>query len=154
MAQEAQEEWLRREASLGLEWGNLGKPTSDWARWYVDSLVAGLIGTSRRLYEADHGDMTQEEIDFWLAGYFSETRAELIASTETTSGFWHGQEIMAGLLILQGFRLEPVWNTQMDERVCTICAPNHGLERRQGWTVSGLPAHPRCRCFVTWKLVT
>ena len=153
MAQEAQKSWLEREESLGLDWGVLGSATLEWARRYCDLLVSDLLSTSRHLWEADHGGMSDEEFYAWLGGYFGEVRADLIATTETTSGFWHGQDIMAGLLIAQGFKLEPIWQTALDERVCSVCFPNHGVPRSQGWTVPGLPAHQRCRCYVNWRLI-
>lgn len=52
------------------------------------------------------------------------------------------------------------WQTENDAKVCPICSPNHNKREKPGdptnWTElfpSGPPAHPRCRCYLEWKLI-
>jgi SPP1 gp7 family putative phage head morphogenesis protein len=80
---------------------------------------------------------------------FSETRAEMIATTEGTTGYRLGAVALAslaGVAILE-------WYTMQDERVCLVCKPMNGKKR----FITGSydpdlpvqdppPAHPRCRC--------
>ncbi len=54
--------------------------------------------------------------------------------------------------------LEKRWFTVLDDRVCAICEPLHGVvlgfdESFSSLGFSGLnpPAHPRCRCFIEYK---
>lgn len=44
------------------------------------------------------------------------------------------------------------WDTQLDSRVCPVCAPLEGMTRPLGEPFPGgfehPPAHPSCRCLV------
>lgn len=80
---------------------------------------------------------------------FSENRAQLIATTEGTTGYRIGGvalAALAGVSIVE-------WVTLLDERVCEICQPMHGKKRfiNGGYSPDlpvqdPPPAHPRCRC--------
>ena len=77
-------------------------------------------------------------------------RAEMIAVTEVTRLFMTGN-----LLIWKATALiaGKTWKTAMDERVCQICAPLHneavGILDNFSLGISGPPAHPRCRCWIS-----
>lgn len=57
-------------------------------------------------------------------------------------------------------KLTAFWVTSVDDKVCPICKPLNNVREEPGntsnWTEkfpSGPPAHPRCRCFLRWRLV-
>lgn len=80
-----------------------------------------------------------------------ETRAEVIARTETIRAFNQGA--------LEQYRSygvrRVVWLTAHDERTCPVCRPLHKkvfpIDRIP---FGGPPAHPRCRCSVVAHIVT
>lgn len=92
------------------------------------------------------------------AGAFTPARAETIAVTEVTRATTAAEAAIAAVLVTMGaddggVELDPVWYTALDERVCPVCAPLHGTGRAI-WarvTASGPPAHPHCRCWLTWE---
>jgi SPP1 gp7 family putative phage head morphogenesis protein len=80
-----------------------------------------------------------------------ETRAEVIARTETIRAFNQGA--------LEQYRSygvkRVIWLTAQDERTCPVCRPLHKkvfpIDRIP---FGGPPAHPRCRCAVVAHIVT
>lgn len=57
-------------------------------------------------------------------------------------------------------KLTAIWNTAVDDKVCPICKPLDNQREQPGvaknWSElfpGGPPAHPRCRCFLRWRLV-
>ena len=61
------------------------------------------------------------------------------------------KELPRSLAIRDG--LVSTWNTEEDERVCPICNPLDGL-REEAWIREfpfGPPAHPQCRCWLTYE---
>jgi hypothetical protein len=141
---------------------------AQWASRYTFNLVRGIEATTR--------DMLRVEIERYfrdakidlktLAGRIqpniaplqdrlgriltSETRADLIASTEVTRAVAQGEQA----LIIEIEKANPkvkmieIWLTANDELVCPICGPRHGKQRGTGWTEPP-PAHPRCRCLAS-----
>ncbi len=92
-------------------------------------------------------------------GAFSPARAEMAAITEVTRAISAAEFGIAGYLATiddPGLRklLRPVWYTKDDELVCPVCGPLHGLGKEEWGKVFplGPPAHPRCRCWLTWEL--
>lgn len=92
------------------------------------------------------------------AGAFSAGRAETIAVTEVTRAATAAEAAIAAALVLipseeGGGEMLPVWYTSLDERVCPVCAPLHGTGESVWGPVSpgGPPAHPHCRCWLTWE---
>jgi len=91
-------------------------------------------------------------------GAFSPARAEMAAITEVTRAISAAEFGIAGYLATvddPGLRkvLRSVWYTALDERVCPICEPLHGLGKEE-WGKAfplGPPAHPRCRCSLQWS---
>ncbi len=89
-------------------------------------------------------------------------RAEAIAITETTRAASHGMNLAAAALVTGslivaaavgvGILTNRFWRTASDDRVCAICSPLDGQEARvwAGRFPAGPPAHPNCRCYVTY----
>lgn len=155
MAQDAGERLFV--SGIGADWTLVAEAAADWASAYSNELVSGITDTTRRVLQKNVeryirepgttlGDLKQS-----LEPYFGETRADMIAVTEVTRAFAQGEMEMAKIAGAVGIRLEPVWHTNRDELVCSVCAPNDGKMRSQGWTVQGPPAHPRCRCWITHR---
>ena len=91
-------------------------------------------------------------------GSFSLDRAEMVAATEVTRAITSAEMGVAGFLTAtDGWGpagpKRPIWYTTSDERVCPICEPLHrvGQEAWEKVAISGPPAHPRCRCWLTWS---
>jgi SPP1 gp7 family putative phage head morphogenesis protein len=75
---------------------------------------------------------------------FDETRARMIATTETTRLNALAHEISykeSG--VIRQFR----WMTAQDERVCPICGANEGNLFPADQLSNLIPAHPNCRCW-------
>jgi hypothetical protein len=84
-----------------------------------------------------------------LERYYSPVRAEMIAVTETTRAAVEGERALVEALQKEsGIGMAPIWQTSNDERVCPICGPKHGKHITDGQYP---PAHPRCRCWVTYE---
>ena len=85
-----------------------------------------------------------------LVTVFGPDRAAGIAITEVTAAQSAGSEWATRVGGLQSEH--DIWFTEMDGRVCEICAPLHSLSRSE-WQFrqpSGPPAHPRCRCWIQY----
>jgi hypothetical protein len=87
---------------------------------------------------------------------FTESDAETIAATETTGAISAGEGMAVGALAAAGIALRPKWYTERDARVCEICGNLHGkgIEVYGIVSVTGPPAHPRCRCWLEYKRTT
>lgn len=91
-------------------------------------------------------------------------RGTLIAETEVQNAILEGEtffwnEAMAAGLVEED-TLRKTWFTVRDLRVCPICEPLHGVQVKftdsfssRGWVGLGPPAHPRCRCYLTYQPV-
>ena len=85
---------------------------------------------------------------------FSQSRAKLIAITETTAAYARGEMTAARELEKAGyFEYEKQWQTNNDDIVCPICRPLQdetvdGVRGLFSIGVQGPPAHPGCRCWV------
>lgn len=80
----------------------------------------------------------------------SKTRADKILTTEIAAAIWfmrkeYASRVWAG---------EKTRHTSEDERVCPLCfALNEqtvGIDDSFAWWIEHEPAHPRCRCYVTY----
>ena len=127
----------------------------NWAQRWVNELATDLTQTTRqqvdryiREYMADpSGGITS--LTDRLAKIVSPSRADMIASTEITRSAYEGEAFIVRQLQNEGVKLEAVWFTALDERVCPVCAPRHNVMKGKGWELPP-PAHPRCRCWVNW----
>lgn len=106
-----------------------------------------------------------ERIDRLMEKYQSEqlqSRAELIARTETMTALNEGRAAMIQEVVETGLVLETelikTWATAKDERVCPVCGPMDGesIGRNETFVLPDAteieqpPAHPNCRCVVTY----
>lgn len=85
---------------------------------------------------------------------FSPGRTEAIAITNTTEAISKGEGGFIGRTRLElGWQVTAIWQTEKDERVCPICRPLDGKpESYYAPLVGAPPAHPRCRCWQTYRL--
>lgn len=81
---------------------------------------------------------------------YSEERARMIAVTEVTRAYAEGNR---AAWRASGVIEKRRWNTNNDELVCPVCGPLNGavagLDEDFPDDISGPPAHPRCRCWIT-----
>ena len=129
-----------------------------WAASYGYDLIRGITDNTRRgVQEAvrrfiETPGRTIGQLRDELTPMFNERRAQTIAVTETTRSYAEGTELVRQELDRGGIRMEETWQTSNDERVCPVCGPNDGKRKSEGWTVTGAPAHPNCRCWITLEL--
>lgn len=132
-----------------------------WARQYGYDLIRDLNERTQRLVQeqvqhfAETPGGTLGQLRASLDSAFGIRRAQTIAVTETTRAFSQGMDLVHRQISGAGIRMDKVWQTSNDERVCPICGPNHGKKEREWTGVSGPPpAHPNCRCWVTLELAS
>lgn len=159
-------ERMLSEVPVGVDWALVNEAAMSWANRYTYDLVTGITETSRRgLQQAVSGyfqeGITQAELTAQISSFkdrtgrlFGPVRAEMIARTEVTRAAVEGERALVKETdsILAGHGIEPMvpfWQTRNDEIVCPICGPKHNKEIVDG---EYPPAHPRCRCWITYKL--
>jgi hypothetical protein len=149
-----QAEGLMAEIGIGANWDLVNTTASQWSRRYTESMLQDLFNTRYdhlneiipRFYE-EGWNLGQLRTD--LERYYSPVRAEMIAVTETTRAAVEGERALVEALQKEsGIAMVPIWQTSNDERVCPICGPKHGKPITDGQYP---PAHPRCRCWVTYE---
>lgn len=139
---------------FGFDWTLANTAARDWAASYAPQLSGQIDATTQRMVGqavskwVDNGEPLQTLIDD-IAPVFGRSRAELIASTEVTRAYAEGNRIAYRE---SGVVDEWEWRTAADERVCPICGPLDGKQRRLNEPfdigINAPPAHPRCRCWV------
>ncbi len=120
------------------------------SRWMRRSEASMTRQVKRLLARMKRTNKKREGSD-WLG---SASRAESIAITEITQALSMGEEVAAGIALKNGFILESVWVTALDEQVCPVCGPLHNMPELS-WSDEfpyGPPAHVRCRCRKRWRL--
>jgi hypothetical protein len=84
----------------------------------------------------------------------AEVQSEAAATTETTAANSAGEfEYKQHYEAKTGIALLTTWESEGDDRVCKICRPLNRTPESV-WSrqfPSGPPAHPRCRCYLTFK---
>jgi len=161
-------EWV---AALGVDWGIENPAVEAFIRQY-SFRFAEMVGETTR--EKIRGMMSAAQDEGWsitkmideiqaIYGGWSETRAEMIARSETIRSSNAGQ--------VEAFRQagieEHEWYASLDERTCPFCAEMHGQKIAVGgvWQPEGAemvvsgqrlvmnygdvlypPLHPACRC--------
>lgn len=160
LARLALEQILRDAAdmTIGVDVAEVSVMASEWARDYVAGLVAGLIDTTRGVIEeaarkyATLAGMTEAELRDALEAAFGASRIEGISITEVTRARDNGTAIYAVLLGVLGVKVQAVYHTARDERVCPLCSPLDGRKERDAGFARP-PRHPYCRCYVTLEVV-
>lgn len=149
---------LALEHGVPVDVRELEQHAQDWASGYVATL-AGEITTSTRDM-IDRAVIKAKMVDgmplIWgIAIAFNGSRIARIAISETgraiTAG---GRAIVRRFSLTNEETLVPWWYTEADGRVCEICAPLHN-QREEAWQSmfpAGPPAHPRCRCWLEYKI--
>jgi len=152
---------------LGVDWTLPHTEAAAWARKYSAELIKGITGTTK--------DKIRQLVGGWIetpgstlgdlystfqSDYgFSERRARLIAITETTRAYAGGEIAAAAAIEDEGlFTYAKRWQTNNDELVCQICEPLNqkttdgarGMFDSSVGQVDGPPAHPGCRCWVSF----
>lgn len=139
---------------FGIDWALINQRAAGWARSYTYDLIRGLTETTQRAVRDSVGSffeqqLTRGDLEDMLARTFGANRASTIAVTEVTRAASEGQQELAREIADMGVKMTPVWNTRDDELVCPICGPLNGEEIT---TDEYPPAHPNCRCWVTYEL--
>jgi HK97 family phage portal protein len=130
---------------------------------YTPKLIKGLNETTSTLVKRvitnarEQGGMSVGDLTNELAPAFGERRAKLIAITETTRSASTSTQVYKDYLDEFGVKTVRIWNTENDEivRECPICYPLNG-KTEEVWGErypDGAPAHPKCRCDITLKVV-
>lgn len=100
---------------------------------------------------------TPAEVSGRLDTIFGEGRASTIATTETTGAISAGEADFAGqVLEMEGDVMFATWQTEEDARVCPVCAPLNDKPQTDwdGDFPTGPPAHPNCRCYLVYELMS
>lgn len=129
--------------------------------------IAGRMVDRTRASVATIGDrfpglQSPSALDRALVPTIGPGRAEVVATTEVTNGFTAGEDdIKRRWEQENAATLLAIWNTQRDEMVCPICRPLHQQPqtrwqqlRPEPAVASGPPAHPNCRCFLSYRVIT
>jgi len=130
---------------------------------YAPKLIKGLNETTAKLVKRvidnarEQGGLTNEELAIQLTPAFGERRAAMIAVTEYTRSASNATSAYKEYLDDYGIKTVRIWNTENDEIVakCPICYPLNN-KPESVWAErypDGAPAHPRCRCDITLKVV-
>lgn len=140
----------------GVDWTQINENAAQWARQYSYELVKEITDGQRdktreeiaRYYEDGH--LTIDDVARALEGQYSRQRAESIAVTETTRAAVEGERGIVHAIEGYGIRMRGVWRTANDDVTCEVCGSKDG-EEIEGDDFP--PAHPNCRCGVSWEVV-
>jgi len=144
---------LMEQVGISFDYTMVMDEALEWAKAYSYELITGIEATGKEVVSRAVARFIEtgkplEDLAAELAKIYSEPRAAMIASTETTRAFFEGQ---AASFRSSGVIQKMEWRTSRDERVCPICGPLHGKRAKLGEKFSGAytpPAHPRCRCWI------
>ena len=147
--------------NLEINQGLVNKEAAEFIREYAFDLVKNLADTSRAMLQSvieqfvTTPGMTIGDVIAQLP--FDETRATLIATTEITRAYAEGQQLAAEQTAKEwpDVPVTKLWHTNMDDRVCPICAPLDGVsaEAEEDFDAEfeNPPAHPACRCWISYR---
>lgn len=130
------------------------------ASWILSKLQVS-VGDHIRQARAGEAALGVYLVSLWGSGY-----DEGLAITETTRAITSGEDVVVDQFerreqgggrrrpTIAPRTLQKIWHTQRDEKVCPICSP---LDGRTDviWAVEfpgGPPAHPHCRCYLTYQI--
>ena len=135
--------------------------TQDWLTNYMPRFNSEIDGTSERIikaaieqYRVTPG-MTINDVRALLRPAVGGARAAAITITEITRAASQATMSYQTYLASKGLNFERIWNTDADELVCEICVPLNGQGEDEWIQIypSGPPAHTRCRCDTSLRLV-
>lgn len=154
---------LMNSQPIGIDPALINWNAVNWATDYTFDLVKGIDETSRQTLQRVVGDYYEKgqtmgaafdelakaesynTLTRRLERTWSPARAEMIAVTEITRAATEGERMIARELNKEGVQMIPIWHTNNDALVCSICAPRNGQEIKDDLYP---PAHPRCRCWI------
>ena len=150
------------EVGVGIEWGVIAEEAAAWAEQYAGELIRGITDTTRKVVGRKVAEFirtpgrTIGDLKADLAPHFGETRAQMIAVTETTRAYAAGTTFYQNALAEAGVKMVRVWHTSRDEKVCVQCGPLDGKPEAE-WPAEIRspdypPRHPQCRCWTTLTL--
>jgi hypothetical protein len=141
--------------SFGVDWTLVNTDAARWARRHTEMIMREVYGTTNAEAAALIPRYFEEgwsirDLRTRLQRWFGAARAQTIAITETTRAAVAGERYaIAELEAITGERMVPIWRTANDEKVCPYCGPRNGMEITDAMFP---PAHPRCRCGVSYEL--
>ena len=143
-----------------VDWDWFNQSAVDWLNTWGTSTLVDISATTERNITKIIGNWIQsgrniEVLKKQLAPWVGKERAGRIATTEVTRAYAEGN---VKAWRATGYIGMKRWMTAVDERVCPICAPLHGMAvglDENGFTTESFgmglyapPAHPGCRCWL------
>ncbi len=147
-------------ARLGLEWTpeQIARDAAAWLLLRSSELVDLFIENTKQALSKLAQQAHTEDAAAWTAGLvmvFGETRAEAMAVTSVTEANTRGErDVVRRYELVTGSTVIAIWNTEHDDRVCPICEPldDQPEEVWQDDFPGGPPAHPNCRCTLSYEV--
>lgn len=150
------------EIGFALGDGSINQPALEYAKTYVTKWLSELDEVSSKavrdalgLFISQPGANLGDVMSVLQAGGFSEQRAQRIAVTEITRVYAEANQIYANALAAQypEFKIKKRYFTNVDDRVCPVCAPLDGkvADYDDEFAIPNPPLHVNCRC---WTAVT
>lgn len=144
---------MEERLSFSFDWTLSSLESRRWALAHTDELLQQLGTTSSNFVGQAIGRWVEngeplEALIGDLEPMFGRQRSEMISSTEVTRAFSFGSR---QTYLDSGVVNEIEIRTSMDERVCNICGPLHGVRGSLETGVPGQgfpPFHVRCRCWI------
>lgn len=150
---------FEQDIAVGIDYTLVNNRAVTWAREYAYDLVKGIDATTRDVLQnaistfAETPGMTIGQVMDMLP--FNEVRSQMVATTEITRSFAHGQ-MLAGQELKDenpDLRVTKTWFTNNDDRVCDICGPLDGkevdLDAEFAPGIDEPPGHVNCRCWIS-----
>ena len=144
-----------------------------WATSRASEVATGLVNSVRGSYNdlvatifsggpvgAGSASSNAAQAREAISSLLTRERAVTISSTEITAAQSAGQiRAVQEYQARTGLLLDGIWIVELnglgqpDSRVCPVCRPLHGTGREVwgGKFPGGPPAHPRCRCTLTYR---
>lgn len=152
-------ETFASQLQYGVDADELQTRAQEWAGSYAPTLANSITTTTnnsiqRAVQNAPTLPLNRSGL-FALLGQLllgtAGSRLIATAQTEVTNAVSNGERFVSEKLKNDDMLVDLVWFTQLDERVCPVCAPRHGQVQGDGWQ-NEPPAHPRCRCYVGYRI--
>jgi HK97 family phage portal protein len=153
--------------SIPMDTNDEQRYIQDWLTDYtpkttakIDQTTADRIKPIIETFRTTPG-MTIQDIQAAVLPLSDPMRAKMIAITETTRAAAQATVSYKDYLGERGIQMQRVWNTDADERVCSICSGEIYNVNLDGSTedewpaelADGPPAHVNCRCDTSLRLV-
>jgi len=132
-----------------------GGGAKQWANTRAREIARRMRENTEQRVKAARERSTPDTFSNEIEGVFNPSRAKTVAASEVTASITAGERETADDITnkTDGKTLTPRWQTEQDSKVCPICRPLHGLTE-DDWPEAlrdGPPAHPNCRCELSWK---